>query len=55
LAPRRLDAAKKRASNGKLASFFSMKVAICCNPCGGECGLQKGTPQSNMRGIGMIE
>lgn len=53
VASRHLAATKKRASNVKLAWFFSMKVGFCCNPCGGECGRQQATHPSNVRGIGV--
>jgi hypothetical protein len=33
-----MAADKKRASNVKLAWYFSMKVAICCNRCDGAFG-----------------
>lgn len=38
LASRSLAATKKRASTGKLAWFFSTKVGIFCNRCGGGYG-----------------
>ena len=38
VAARHLAATKKRASNVKLAWFFSMKAAFCCNHRGDECG-----------------
>jgi len=50
LASRHLAATKKRASNVKLAWFFSMKAAFCCNRRGGECGPRRATRQSSVRG-----
>lgn len=55
LASRILAATKKRASNVKLAWFFSMKVGFCCNPCGGVCGRRGATRPCNVRGIDAIE
>ena len=52
LASRILAATKKRASNSKLAWFFSMKVGFCCSPCGGECGRRQATRPSSVPGIG---
>jgi hypothetical protein len=51
LASRILAATKKRASNVKLAWFFSMKVGFCCNHCGGECGRRQAVRRSSARGI----
>jgi len=55
MAPRRMAAAKKRASNGKLAWFFLMKVAICSSLCGGACGLRLAKRRCNMPGTDTIE
>lgn len=54
LASRILAATKKRASNGKLAWFFSMKVGSCCNRCGGVCGHRREIRPSSARGIDAI-
>lgn len=51
LASRHLAATKKRASNVKLAWFFSMKVAFCCNRRGGECGPRQATRPFSAPGI----
>ena len=55
LASRILAATKKRASNVKLAWFFSTKVGFCCNLCGGVCGRQGATRPCSVRGIDAIE
>jgi hypothetical protein len=55
LAPRRVAAAKKRARNGKLASFFSTKVASCCSPCDAGFGLRAGRRPWSTPGIAMTE
>lgn len=52
LASRILAATKKRASNAKLAWFFSTKVDFCCNRCVGECGRRQVTRPSSVRGTG---
>lgn len=51
LEPRELAAAKKRASNGKLAWYFSMKVASCCSLCVESFGLRRDKRRSNESGI----
>ena len=42
---------KKGGVAGKLASFFSMKVALCCNPFAAGLGRREVKPQSSMHGI----
>lgn len=51
VASRHMAATKKRASNVKLAWFFSMKVGFCCSPCVGESGPRRATRPSSVRGI----
>ena len=55
VAPRRMAAAKKRASNVKLVWFFSTKVAICFNHCDAACGLRLARRRCNMPGTDMTE
>lgn len=55
LAARHVAATKKRASNAKLAWFFSMKAASCCSPCGDECGPNVVTRRCSTPGIVTIE
>ena len=55
VAPRRMAAAKKRASNVKLAWFFSTKVAICFNHCGAACGLLLARRHCNTLGTDTTE
>jgi hypothetical protein len=50
LAARHLAATKKRASNVKLAWFFSMKAAFCCNRRDDECGHREATRPFNVPG-----
>lgn len=54
LASRILAATKKRASSVKLAWYFSTKVGICCNRCGGVCGHRRETRPSSMCGVDVI-
>ena len=51
MAARHLAATKKRASNVKLAWFFSMKAAFCCNHPGDECGHPEATRPFSVPGI----
>jgi transposase len=51
---RALAATKKRASNGKLAWYFSMKVASCCNHCGVACGPSAATRPCSTPGTGTL-
>lgn len=54
LASRNLAATKKRASSGKLAWFFSTKVGIFCNRCGGGYGRRLATRPFSASGIDAI-
>lgn len=51
MAARHLAATKKRASNVKLAWFFSMKAASCCNRRDDECGHREATRPFSVPGI----
>lgn len=51
MAARHLAATKKRASNVKLAWFFSMKAAFCCNRRDDECGHPEATRLFSVPGI----
>jgi hypothetical protein len=51
LASRILAATKKRASNVKLAWFFSMKAGICCSRCGAAFGRRREIRPFSERGI----